>query len=98
MKLYSKFFTVKQIHGKMHQKAIKCNDGSKRYYCNFGSANEIHKEIFLAEKFGEPVYMRFEDREFPVPSDFNYVLKTIYGDDYMKLPPEKKRIAKHKFY
>ena len=94
----SKLIQTKKLHEMIREQAVKYNKGSKKYYCNFGTSNDIQKEIFLVEKFGKPEHIKFEDREFPVPSDYDYVLKTTYGDDYMKLPPEKKRIAKHKFY
>lgn len=36
--------------------------------------------------------IRFEDQEFEIYNDCDYVLKKFYGDDYMTLPPEDKRI------
>jgi len=38
----------------------------------------------------------FEGCEFNVPNDYDKVLRNLYGD-YMQLPPEKDRIAKHCF-
>jgi len=40
--------------------------------------------------------LSFEGYEFNVPQDYDKVLSRIYGD-YMKLPPEEARIAKHCF-
>jgi lipopolysaccharide cholinephosphotransferase len=36
--------------------------------------------------------MRFEDQEFPVPNNSDLYLRTLYGD-YMRLPPEEKRVV-----
>ena len=36
----------------------------------------------------------FEDTEFQVPADYDQFLRAIYGD-YMKLPPEEKRVCTH---
>lgn len=36
--------------------------------------------------------VKFEDREFYAPTDHDLILKKLYGD-YMKLPPEDKRIT-----
>jgi len=33
----------------------------------------------------------FENREFPIPCNANDYLASLYGDDYMTLPPENKR-------
>lgn len=38
----------------------------------------------------------FEDREFYIPVDYDSVLRTCYGD-YMKFPPEEKRVTHHGF-
>ncbi len=94
--LCSKLFSVKSLHESMIEKATKYSDGSKKYLSNFGSYYAIPKETYPAEAFGTPKYVRFEDAEFPVPSDYHYVLTRTYGD-YMQLPPENKRVAKHSF-
>lgn len=46
--------------------------------------------------FENPVRHVFEDREFFVPGDVDKYLTLEYGD-YMQLPPEEKRVAKHDF-
>lgn len=44
----------------------------------------------------ESVLVDFEGRQFCAMKEFDYFLRSIYGD-YMQLPPEEKRIAKHDF-
>ena len=39
--------------------------------------------------------MEFEGKMYRVPNDYDYVLRRIY-DDYMILPPENKRVLRHK--
>lgn len=46
--------------------------------------------------FNNPVRQVFEDREFFVPGDVDKYLTLEYGN-YMRLPPEEKRGAKHDF-
>ncbi len=46
--------------------------------------------------FENPVRHRFEDREFFVPGQVDEYLRLEYVD-YMQLPPEEKRVAKHDF-
>ena len=38
-----------------------------------------------------PVYRKFENIQMLVPSDYDMVLKGLYGSDYMQLPPKEKR-------
>ena len=44
----------------------------------------------------ESVLVDFEGRKFYAMKDYDTYLRRIYGD-YMQLPPEEKRIAKHDF-
>ena len=92
----SKFVSIQTIHQRMICMATKTSDGSKKYLSNFGSYYAIAKETYPAEAFGTPRYVRFEDAEFPVPAQAEYILARTYGD-YMELPPKKKQIAKHSF-
>ena len=43
---------------------------------------------------GEPAFLPFEDELFPVPHDYDMMLRYKYGD-YMQLPPEDKRHSNH---
>ena len=96
LKFYSRFLTPTQIHNRMVKMGTKYNNGSRKYLSNFGSYYDIWKETYPAEAFGQPKYVKFEDAEFPVPSDYHYVLTTTYGN-YMDLPPKEKRLPKHSF-
>lgn len=42
--------------------------------------------------FGTPKKATFENEEVNIPENSDAILKCIYGD-YMKLPPEKDRVA-----
>ena len=48
------------------------------------------------EAYGEPDYVEFEGRKFKAPNQTHRYLSQIYGD-YMKLPPEEKRIGNHHY-
>lgn len=98
-KLYnieSKFFTYKKLHEKLHKELTKC-DESAEYMCNFASSYHPSRQIVPKEVYGEPKYVLFEGEMFPVPSDADTLLTTIYGN-YMKMPPIAKRKSKHGFY
>ena len=50
--------------------------------------------IMKKENYGTPIRLQFEDGQFLAPEHFHEVLTLGYGD-YMKLPPEEKRIQSH---
>ena len=45
--------------------------------------------------FGAGEYVQFEDRAFRAPVNYREALKSLYGENYMELPPESKRITRH---
>lgn len=51
---------------------------------------------FLKDDISSFIPKEFEHEMVMVPVGYDHYLKTIYGD-YMKLPPEEKRIANHGF-
>lgn len=55
-----------------------------------------YQERVPRRAYGEPVEVRFEDRNWPAPGDYDLVLRTIYGD-YQRLPPEVDRQSHHAF-
>lgn len=52
------------------------------------------KEIFPKYYFGKGAIVEFEGDEYLAPAEVEKYLKQQYGD-YMKLPPEDKRVPKH---
>lgn len=62
--------------------------------CICGAYRE--KEIMPQKTFTEYVSLPFEDTEFMAIADYDSYLTAHYGD-YMKLPPEKKRVTHHTY-
>lgn len=60
-------------------------------YGDFGSKGIVTKKIYDGFK-----YLYFEGLKVKVPQDYETYLKTVFGN-YMKLPPENERTAKHWF-
>lgn len=54
------------------------------------------KEEISAKAFDSYIDMDFENLKLKVISGFDIYLSSLYGD-YMQLPPEEKRVAKHGF-
>lgn len=58
-----------------------------------------HKiELAKSKSFLKKVDGEFEGEKFPIPSDADDVLKSIYGPDYMTPPTIEKRISTHTSY
>lgn len=51
---------------------------------------------FIKAEFETYNELKFENLQVKAISDYDNWLKTIYGD-YMKLPPEEKRVSRHSF-
>ena len=61
-------------------------------YCYPGTPPE--RNYMLKEYFGNGTIKMFEGIEVTVPENYDAFLKRLYGD-YMKLPPEEKRVSHH---
>ena len=52
------------------------------------------REIVPKAWFGEGISAEFEGQSVRIPREYDRYLKHLYGD-YMKLPPEEKRVSNH---
>ena len=91
----SRFTSEKKIIASI-QKKIRKNSFEKSNYvgCICGSYRD--KEILQSGVFNEYIEINFEDTKFMIIKEYNQYLANIYGD-YMKLPPEEKRMTHHTF-
>ncbi|MCQ2217105.1 MAG: LicD family protein [Paludibacteraceae bacterium] len=72
-------------------KICKCKDYSYGYGCNLYTFKWKYRE----DIFEKTKYLKFEDKEYPVPYKIEEYLSIHYGNDYMQLPPIEKRISHH---
>lgn len=98
---YPAFWVTKLIGKDYFQKRLyqlselKHYDNSKYVGCVIWLSGG-RKDIFLKEWFDEAVSISMEGRSYKVPICYDEILTHIYGD-YMQLPPEKDRIAHHRY-
>ena len=59
-----------------------------------GMEDAIEKNRYKKGWFDNTTEVEFEGYRFKAPSDYDAVLKRLYGD-YMQLPPENERITHH---
>jgi len=82
---------IKKIQGKYPKDAFL-----KSKYAGAVCGSYRFKEILPIEIYSEFDTVVFEGQEFMSIKNKDAYLKSIYGD-YMKLPPEEKRVAHHTF-
>ena len=76
-----------------YEKCIKTNDFELSHLCgNKSILTYYNKEKYPSSWFDKYVDLKFEGCTLKAISEYHYYLKNIYGD-YMKLPPEEKRIS-----
>ncbi len=76
----------------------KFHSRKPKYYVNLCSYYPFYKEVFPASFFGEPKFVEFEGETMPVPCEYDYILKTVYGRNYDTIPPVRvTKMRKHAF-
>lgn len=70
------------------------NSIEKKNYAATASGVYGSKEVFFSEVFNSTVELPFEDCTLMAPGGYDCYLSSLYGD-YMKLPPEEKRVSNH---
>ncbi len=79
----------------------KLNDCSKASvdgeYIDYLMESKKYSTKLDAKALDEVVECKFEDRIYNIPKDYDHILTTIYGSDYMEIPPLEKRIQHDNF-
>ena len=74
------------------------NGNKRKCYSNFGSQYPIKRRTIIKEALGEGRDIQFENRTYIAPNDPDAVLKKIFGDNYLALPPLEKRKTHYPAY
>ena len=79
----------------------KLNDCSKvsvnGEYIDYLMESKKYSTKLEAKALDEVVECKFEDRLYNIPKDYDHILTTIYGSDYMEIPSLEKRIQHDDF-
>lgn len=98
MRMFLPFVTNRWIEEFAIKNMTKFYKENPKYYVNLCSYYPFYKEVFPAGFFGEPKYISFEGEMMPVPCEYDYMLKTVYGRNYDTIPPVKvTNMRKHAF-
>lgn len=91
-KLFLLPFSVRCISKCLEKVAVMSKE-STSYICDAAS---FLQAIFPSSLFMEYTEIPFEGKQYRIIKNYDRYLSTIYGD-YMKLPPEEKRVTHHEF-
>lgn len=65
-------------------------------YCGITTISHYGiREKNLRKGYEDVVYVSFEGKQLPAPSGYVHYLESLYGMNYMQLPPIEKRITHH---
>ena len=85
---------IKKVIKKYNKLSRKYNNRNEKYIISNWPVYGINKEIQLLEYMMNFQDADFEDSRFKITSDYDKLLKNIFGD-YMKLPPKSQQSGKH---
>ena len=69
----------------------KYEDETTSLICSLSSQYSFKKQVMPKSFYGTPTIHAFEDSEFYIPEKVEDYLATLYGDNYMEVPPVDKR-------
>lgn len=96
--VYAKIRGSRYFLSHLEKNVRNANNKEAEFYCCWCGTGgmDYHKLIFDRNIFENVLKCKFEDNEYFIPQEYDYVLTKVYGE-YMKLPPEMDRIGHH-FY
>lgn len=93
---FAKACNLNHLHVSLERLLKKKTSVDTEFLANYLGA-WAEKEMISRTIMGTPTLYDFNGVQFYGAEDYNGYLTNLYGD-YMKLPPEEKRVFKHNFY
>ncbi len=84
-----------RLLSKADQLCRRYSDRQAGYLANIVGSVSKNRKV-PATVFEKTVYGEFEGKTYPIPAGYHEYLSCLYGD-YMKLPPEEKRVLTHDY-
>lgn len=94
LRYFALLFPRKAINNLYDYFCKMSNKKECNYTTSFASGYGWKKQLVKNEVYSIGQKVEFEGCEFNIASDYESILKQVYGD-YMKLPPEEKRTSGH---
>ena len=84
-----KLFSYKFLHTIQNISMSLVKNGD--YIVSLASKYDTSRETFPANYYSSGTYLKFETYSLCVPLNYDGVLRTVFGDNYMELPPLENR-------
>ena len=91
---FAKLFSQNSVYNRL-DRLYKRYDWKKQRYAGTVNASLFTKEVMPSEIWGKGVFLRFEDTEYRVPSDYDSYLKRLYGENYYYEEPAEEDRKSH---
>lgn len=93
-KIFYRNKTKLELCKKLEKIHTLANDKNKDKVVNYCGSWGVKKESHYKDDFSDYQLVDFENIKVKIPIGYDRILKDTYGD-YMKLPPEEKRVSHH---
>lgn len=74
----------------------KCEKNANSEWVGVLVDHYLLEQKFLRSEFDGLIMAEFEDLDLPIPTGYDSILRSLYGD-YMKLPPPEERVTHHSY-
>ena len=91
---FAKLFPQNSVYNRL-DRLYKRYDWKKQHYAGTVNASLFTKEVMPSYIWGKGVFLRFEDTEYRVPSDYDNYLKRLYGENYFYEEPAEEDRKSH---
>ena len=91
---FAKLFPQNSVYNRL-DRLYKRYDWKKQHYAGTVNASLFTKEVMPSYIWGKGVFLRFEDTEYRVPSDYDSYLKRLYGENYYYEEPAEEDRKSH---
>lgn len=89
---------LKSLQSMRQTEMMRYQQEPTHYVCSTVSRYGYFRQVMPREIYGAPVTLPFEDAQFLCPEQYLNYLRHLYGENYMQLPPENKRVKPQTVY
>ena len=91
--LVSFLFNQKCLNKMQTKLVVKRKSKKTKYIAHFFDVYSFSHIVYPISFFDSSVNIKFEGIDFCAPSEYDGLLRIIFGDDYLILPPIEKRVS-----
>jgi lipopolysaccharide cholinephosphotransferase len=93
IKIFVGFFSYRFLQQQITNTSLLLNNIRSKYLGLIGGGYGFVRETHLKTTIFPLTTVIFEGKEYFAPNDYTTFLSSLYGNDYMELPPPEKRVS-----